>query len=84
MAKKRGLWSLVVNEAAKAEGITVTEPEIDEEIENMIKDAGQRAEELRQYMNEYNNRMNVESLLKARKTIKKLVEIVQANNSSDS
>jgi trigger factor len=84
MAKKRVLWSLVVNEAAKAEGITVTEPEIDEEIENMIKDAGQRAEELRQYMNEYNNRMNVESLLKARKTIKKLVEIVQANNSSDS
>jgi trigger factor len=84
LAKKRVLWTLVINEVARVEEITVTEQEIDAEIEEMIKDAGPRKDEYRQYMQEENNRLNVESMVRARKTIKRLVEIAQANNSSDS
>ncbi len=84
LAKKRVLWTLVINEVARVEEITVTEQEIDAEIEEMIKDAGPRKDEYRQYMQEENNRLNVESMVRARKTIKRLVEIVQANNSSNS
>jgi len=84
LAKKRVLWTLVINEVARVEEITVTEQEIDAEIEEMIKDAGPRKDEYRQYMQEENNRLNVESMVRARKTIKRLAEIAQANNSSNS
>jgi trigger factor len=84
MAKKRVLWALVVNEVAKKEGITVTAEEIDEEIENMAKRAGQNREELLNYIKQNNGRMEVENFLSGKKTIKKLVEIVQANTPAKS
>jgi len=83
MAKKRVLWTLVVREVAKQEGITVSEQEVDEEIESMIKDAGQRKEEMRKYLQESNGRREVESFLHAKKTIKQLVEMVKANTPSE-
>ena len=39
--------TLVVSEVAKQEEIAVSEQEVDEEIESMLKDAGQRKEEMR-------------------------------------
>jgi trigger factor len=80
VAKKRILWSLVLNEVTKAEGIDVNDQEIDAEIESMIKDSGAQMEEMRGYMNNYENRMDVKSFLLDRKTIKRLVEIVKASN----
>lgn len=83
MAKKRVLWTLVVSEVAKQEEIAVSEQEVDEEIESMLKDAGQRKEEMRKYLQESNGRREVESFLHAKKTIKHLVEMVKANTPSE-
>ncbi len=84
MAKKRVLWTLVVSEVARQEQITVSAQEVDDEIDRMLKDAGQRQEELRKYMQENNGRIEVENFLSAKKTIKKLVEIVKANTPAES
>jgi trigger factor len=83
MAKKRVLWTLVVSEVAKQEEIAVSEQEVDEEIESMLKDAGQRKEEMRKYLQESSGRREVESFLHAKKTIKQLVEMVKANTPSE-
>lgn len=83
MAKKRVLWTLVVSEVAKQEEVTVSDQEVDEEIESMIKDAGQGKEEMRKYLQESNGRREVESFLHAKKTIKQLVEMVKANTPSE-
>jgi trigger factor len=83
MAKKRVLWTLVVSEVAKQEEIAVSEQEVDEEIDSMLKDAGQRKEEMRKYLQESNGRREVESFLHAKKTIKHLVEMVKANTPSE-
>ena len=80
---KRVLWTLVVSEVAKQEEIAVSEQEVDEEIESMLKDAGQRKEEMRKYLQESNGRREVESFLHAKKTIKHLVEMVKANTPSE-
>jgi trigger factor len=84
MAKKRVLWSLVVNEVAKSEGIAVSAEEIDQEIEEMLNDAGQNKEEMRKYLQEKNGRVEVENFLHAKKTIKHLVDIVKANTAAKS
>ena len=84
MAKKRVLWTLVVSEVARQEGIKVTAEEIDEEIEHIAKNAGQNKEEMLKYMEQGNGRLEVESFLSARKTIKALVEIVKANTPAES
>jgi trigger factor len=84
LAKKRVLWTLVVSEVAKQEEITVSKEEIDEEIENMIKGAGQNKEEMRKYIQDNNGHIEVENFLSAKKTIKKLVEIVKANTPAES
>jgi trigger factor len=84
MAKKRVLWSLVVSEVARAENITVSTEEVEQEIEEMIKDAGQNKEEMRKYLQENNGRQEVENFLSAKKTIKQLVEMVKANQPSES
>ncbi|HAS27610.1 MAG TPA: trigger factor [Dehalococcoidia bacterium] len=83
MAKKRVLWTLVVSEVAKQEGVTVSDQEVDDEIENMLKDAGQGKEEMRKYLQESNGRREVGSFLQAKKTIKQLVEMVKANTPSE-
>ena len=80
IAKKRILWSLVINETAKAENIEVDDEEVNEEIEQMISEADNGKEEQREYLNDEQNRQNVYDLVKARKTINKLTEIVQASN----
>jgi len=81
LAEKRILWSLVINEVAKVEGIEVTESEIDKEIQSVLNELGgdEREQDLA-YYNDYQNRQDVQDLLKARKTIDKLTEIVKASS----
>lgn len=80
MAEQRVLWSLVINEAANIENINISDKEIDEEIEGIINEAGDSKEEQRELLNDYHNRLNLYELVKARKTLKVLTEIVKANN----
>ena len=84
MAKQRVLWTLVVGEIAQKEEIKVSEEEIEEEVENMMKNAGQRKEEMRKYIDENNGRIEVQNFLSAKKTIKQLVETVKANSPAES
>lgn len=79
MAEKRILWSLVINEIAKNEKIDVDDLEIDEYIDMMISEINEdKKEDQRQYFDECNNRQCIHDIIKARKTINRLTEIVLA------
>jgi trigger factor len=79
MAEKRILWSLVINEIAKNERIDADDLEINEYIDMMISEVDEKQkEEQRQYFDEYNNRQCIRDIIKARKTIDRLTEIVSA------
>ncbi|MDD4873710.1 MAG: trigger factor [Dehalococcoidales bacterium] len=80
MAKKRLMWSLVVYEVAKTEGVQVDNEEVNVEIEHIISDSNDQKDESREYLRDYQNRQNVSDMLRARKTIRKLVEIVKSSN----
>jgi trigger factor len=82
IAEKKIKWSLIINNVAEIENINIGNKDIDEQIEMMISNAEEDLkEEQREYLNECQNRQNVYELLKAKVTIKKLVDIVEANNS---
>jgi trigger factor len=80
MAEQRVLWSLIISEAANIENISISDKEIDDEIESMINEAGDSKQEQRELFNDYQNRLNLYELIKARKTLKKMTDIVKANN----
>jgi trigger factor len=80
IAEKRILWSLIIDEAAKTENIEVNDNDVGEEIEQMISSSGEDKEQQRSFLNDYPNRQNIFNIIKARKTVNKLVEIVQDNN----
>jgi trigger factor len=77
IAYRKVLWSLVLDEVAKAEKIEVSDAEINEEIEYMIAGTDKNKEEQRQYLNSWENRENVKELISARKTIHLLTEIAK-------
>jgi trigger factor len=79
MAEKRVLWSIIINEVAKIENINISDKEIDDEIECMISDVGDSKEEQRNFLNDYQNRLNIYEIVKARKTLKQLTDIVKTN-----
>jgi trigger factor len=78
LANKRALWALVIDGVAKAENIEVDDVEVDEEIEHIVSGLEGEKKAQREYLNDYQNRQNVSDLVKTRKTIEKLVEIVRA------
>jgi trigger factor len=79
LAEKRIQWSLIINEAAKIEGIDVSDSEVDEEIKRIISGVGEEEkDEQWASFNDYQNRQDVEDLIKARKTINRLTEIVRS------
>jgi len=76
LAKKRVLWALVLDEVAKAEGITVSDEEITEEIDGMTENMEEmKQKEARRRLHTY-ARENVQDLIKVRKTVNRLAEIV--------
>lgn len=82
LAKKRVLWSLVLDEVAKEEGIVVGDDEITNEIDSMTQDIQEEMEQkaARRRLHAY-ERQNIEDVIKARKTINKLAEIVKNQSS---
>jgi len=77
LAKKRVLWTLVLDEVAKAEGITVSEEEIAAEVDEMTADIAEeiKQKEARRRLHR-NERENVIDLIKVRKTVNRLADIV--------
>lgn len=77
LAKKRILWTLVLDEVAKAEGISVSEEEIAAEIDGMTENIGEemRQKEARRRLHSY-ERENVIDIIKVRKTVNRLADIV--------
>jgi trigger factor len=75
MAIRQVTGSLVLSKVTEAEEITVAEKEIDEEVEEMVKGAGEQEEEARKILQNKATRKSLENVLITRKTIKRLVEI---------
>lgn len=84
LAKKRVLWTLVLDEVAKAEGITVSDDEIAEEIDRMTDDIQEeiKQKESRRRLHTY-ERENVTDVIKVRKTVNRLAEIITGKEQSE-
>jgi len=82
LATKRVIRSLVLGKIAEKEKIEVSNPEVDTEIENMIKSTTDSKGELQKFLNTPQSRESIEQLLITRKTIQRLVEIAKEPNMS--
>jgi trigger factor len=84
LAKKRVLWTLVLDEVAKAEGITVSDDEITAEIDGMTENIEEemKRKESRRRLHTY-ERENVTDVIKVRKTVNRLAEIVTGKEQSE-
>jgi trigger factor len=76
IARQRIFWSIIIDEVAKAEDIHVTNSEIDAEIEKAISVLDEGDKDSNRINLKNNDKGNISDLLKARKTIKRLVEIM--------
>jgi trigger factor len=75
VATKRVTQSLVLGKVAEAEEVEVSEKEIDEEIEIMLKNATDKKDELQRALNAPPSRGSIRQILLTRKTVDRLVEI---------
>jgi len=75
VAETRLRRSLVLSQVAEAETITVTDGDIDAEIESMTASAGAQAAQLRQLFSSENGRETIRRNLTTQKTLGRLVEI---------
>jgi FKBP-type peptidyl-prolyl cis-trans isomerase (trigger factor) len=78
------LWTLVLDEVAKAEGITVSDDEIAAEIDQMTDDIQEeiKQKESRRRLHTY-ERENVTDVIKVRKTVNRLAEIVTGKEQTE-
>jgi len=79
VASQRALRSLVLEKVAEAEKVEVSASEIDDEIEKMVKDAGEQAEEMRKLFNSSQAREPIKNFLVNRKTVERLVQIANGS-----
>ncbi len=79
IADRRVVRSLVLEKIAEAEKIEVDAPEIDEEIDKMLKDAGEQAEEMRKMFSLPQARESIKQSLITRKTVGRLVQIASGS-----
>ena len=79
VASQRALRSLVLEKVAEAEKVEVSASEIDDEIEKMVKDAGEQAEEMRKLFNSSQAREPIKNFLVNRKTVEQLVQIANGS-----
>ena len=79
LATKRVIRSLVLGKIAEDEKITVSNPEVDAEIENMTQGDTERRDELQKYLNTPQFRTSIEQILITRKTIQRLIEIAKGS-----
>jgi trigger factor len=82
LARKRVLWSLVLDEVAKYEKIVATDDEITSEIDAQTQglDVEQRRKARRYFQR--TDRQNVEDIVRASKTVNRLAEIVKNNETN--
>jgi len=80
IATKRVSSSLVLNQVAEAEKIEVSATEIDDEIERMTKNAGDKKEEQHKILNTPRNRESINTMLTMQKTIQRLTEIAKGTS----
>ena len=78
-ATKRVTRSLVLSKVTEEEKIKVKDSEIDTEIENMIKDATEKKDELKKFLNTPQVRESIEQTLLTRKTLQRLTEIAKGS-----
>jgi len=76
-ATQRITDSLVLEKVSEEEKIEVSDVEIDAEIEEMLKDAGESKDELQKYLNTPQSKESIKQILTTRKTIQRLVEIAK-------
>jgi trigger factor len=79
IADRRVVRSLVLEKIAEAEKIEVDTSEIDEEIDKMVKDAGEKAEEIRNLFGLPQARESIKQSLITRKTVDRLVQIASGS-----
>ena len=77
VATKRVTHSLVLGEVVEAEKIEVSDPEIDAEIEEIIKSSAKDKDEMQKFLKTPQSRESIKNLLITRKTIQRLVEIAE-------
>jgi trigger factor len=82
IATKRVTQSLVLAKVVEAEGIEVTDEEIDGEVEALAQGAGEQGEELRKIFNSPAARRSLEERLLSIKTVKRLVELASGETES--
>ena len=78
LATKRVTRSLVLGKVAEEEKVEVSDVEIDAEIENMLKSATEKKEDLQKLLNTPQSRESIRQLLMTRKTVQRLVEIAKS------
>ena len=83
LATRRVNWSLVLGEIAEKEKIEANDSEIDTEIENMMKGAGENKERLQQLLDTPQSRESLQNSLITRKTIQRLEEIAGGSKAKD-
>ena len=71
--------NLVVAKLVEAENLETSDEEVDHQIERFVEDAGDKQEERRKMLNAEENRYNIKRWHTARKAIKLLVDIAQAD-----
>ena len=76
--------SLVLRQFAEKEALTVTQDEVDAEIENILKDAGDQQPLFRQWFDSPERKESLENSLMGRKTIDRLVDLATAQPSEAS
>jgi trigger factor len=81
IAEDKILGEIILDEVAKAENIAVTREEVEYEIAILINELEGKSEGQQLDFSNSQNRQNVYDILKTRKTLKRLTEIVNRNNS---
>ena len=83
LAEKRVVWTLTLDEVSKSEGIEVSEEEIAAEIDGMTENIEEemKQKEARRHLHSY-ERENVVDVIKVRKTVNRLAEIVTGKEQS--
>ena len=74
-ASRRVVRSLVLGKIAETEKIEVADPEIDEEIEKMVKEDVKQAEDMKKFFSLPEARESIKQFMTGRKTVERLVQI---------
>ncbi len=79
LATGRVTRSLVLGKVAGEEKIEVGDPEIDAEVEDVLKNATENKEDLRKALSHPQSRESIKQILMTRKTVNRLVEIARGS-----